>query len=135
MDSKDFSAMRDHHVVRQLRHDELKTNFQTLQEEYLDNLRCEHHKKRRGKKGKRRVSPEKHSYLIDLIDTETNRWGKCVFQSECPHGMQEWAEYLAFRGDLEVTDPVTGEKFLMLHPRVMGVDARAAAHIPIVDPV
>jgi hypothetical protein len=138
VDDKDLAIMHDKHVVQQqmlqVRHKELKTKFQTLQEEWSQNHRCEHHGKRR-KKGKRRVSPEKHSYLIDLIDTETNRWGKCVFQSECPHGMQEWAEYLASRGDLEVTDPITGEKFLMAHPQVMGVDARAAAHIPIVDPV
>jgi len=138
VDGKDLSTVHKHHVVRQqilqVRHEELKSVFQTLQEDFLENERCEHHRKRR-KKGKRRVSAEKHSYLIDLIDTETDRWGKCVFQSECPHGMQEWAEFLAARGDLEVIDPNTGEKFLMSHPKVMGVDARAAAHIPIVDPV
>lgn len=78
---------------------------------------------------------EKHSYLIDFLDTETARWGRCVFQSECPHGMQEWADHLAAAGQLLVHDKNTGEKFQMDHPRVMGVDAYAAAHLPIVDPV
>jgi hypothetical protein len=81
------------------------------------------------------MSTEKHSYLIDLLDTETARWGQCVFQSECPHGMQEWAEYLASKNDLHVVGPVTKEKFQMRHPQVMKVDPHAAAHIPIVDPV
>ncbi len=79
------------------------------------------------------VTPSKHSYLIELTDEQTGRWGRCVFQSECPHGMQEWATHLAEQGALYVHDEA-GERFLMLHPRVMHVDAEAAAHIPTVDP-
>lgn len=78
-------------------------------------------------------APGRHSYLIELTDDKTGRWGRCVFQSDCPHGMQEWAEYLASRSDLWVHDE-RDERFLMLHPRVVHVDALAAAHLPIVDP-
>jgi hypothetical protein len=77
--------------------------------------------------------PRKHSYLIQLLDTETARWGRCVIQSECPHGMQEWVSYLATRNELYVHDE-DGEKFLMLHPLVMDVDHQTAAHLPLKDP-
>lgn len=79
-------------------------------------------------------SPSKHSYLIELTDDITGRWGRCVFQSECVHGMQEWADHLASINSLWVHDE-NDERFLMLHPVVIRVDAEAAAHLPIVDPL
>lgn len=78
--------------------------------------------------------PKKHSYLVHLLDAETARWGKCIIQSECAHGMQEWVEYLASTGQLRVNDN-EGEEFLMSHPKVMHIDPKAAAHVPVVDPV
>lgn len=79
--------------------------------------------------------PQKHSYLLYLADENTGRWGRCVIQSECQHDMQEWVEHLASTGSLMVHDTRTDEKFQMDHPRVMHVDEKTAAHIPIVDPV
>lgn len=75
----------------------------------------------------------KHSYLIDLVDDETGQWGQCVVQSVCSHGMQEWMNTLASEAKLYVVG-TEGEKFLMLHPRVIHVDTEKAAHLPIVDP-
>lgn len=77
---------------------------------------------------------KKHSYLLHLLDTETARWGMCVVQSECSHGMQEWMEHLAANGQLTVHDNA-GNEFQMDHPKVMNIDAKSAAHVPIVDPV
>ncbi len=76
----------------------------------------------------------KRSYLIHLVDEQSGRWGRCVFQSECEHGMQEWAQQLADEGMLHVHDYTTEEKFLMTHPRVIHVDSEAVKHLPIVDP-
>lgn len=80
-------------------------------------------------------SARKHSYLLTLMDKQTNREGRCVIQSECAHGMQEWVEYLASKAALNVVDPETDETFLMSDPLVLLVDDKAAAHIPLVDPV
>lgn len=81
---------------------------------------------------------EKHSYLIELLDAETNLWGRCVVQAECPCGIQEWLQRVADTGGLKVdriSHGTTRGKFLMYHPRVMKIDAKRAAHVPIVDPV
>lgn len=78
--------------------------------------------------------PKKRSFLIQLIDEETGKWGRCVVQSECQHGMQEWMEYLAENGQLTVHDQ-NDEAFVMLHPVVVDINDKAAAHIPLVDPV
>lgn len=80
-------------------------------------------------------APEKRSYLIHLMDERTRRYGRCVFQSECSHGMQEWATHLASTASLMVVDPDTDEKFQMDHPMVLHVDDKAAAHIPLVESV
>lgn len=78
---------------------------------------------------------KQHSYLLTLMDKQTNREGRCVIQSDCPHGMQEWVEYLASQAALNVVDPGTDETFLMSDPMVVNVDDKTAAHIPLVDPV
>jgi hypothetical protein len=81
---------------------------------------------------------KKHSYLISLIDTETARMGWCVVQSECTHDMQEWISDQAYHGGLEVMDKPLGadnQTFTMFHPTVLYIDPKAAAHIPIKDPV
>lgn len=77
---------------------------------------------------------KKVSFLVYLSDEETGRWGRCVFQSECGHGMQEWAQTLAGQGVLYVHDE-NDEKFLMTKPRVIYVDSEAATHLPIMDSV
>jgi hypothetical protein len=78
--------------------------------------------------------PVKRSYLIEIVDQKTGRWGRCVFQSECSHGMQEWAQTLADAGALTLHDQ-NDEKFCCTDPRVIHVDDKAVAHLPIVDPV
>lgn len=79
---------------------------------------------------------EKHSYLIHLLDGHTARWGRIVVQSPCVHDLQEWLTDLTTqRGGLTVTDKVTDEKFTMHSPRVMKIDTKGAAHVPLVDPV
>lgn len=76
----------------------------------------------------------KRNFLIHLIDTETIRWGRCVVQSECSHGMQEWVDELTrAMGGLIVNDSA-GNEFTMHHPRVVDIDAKAAEHLPIMDP-
>lgn len=77
---------------------------------------------------------QKHSYLVHLIDTETNRWGRCIVQSECSCDMQEWLTHLAAIGNLSVHDE-NDEKFTMTHPLVIDIDTESAAHLPLVDPV
>lgn len=74
------------------------------------------------------------SYLVHLLDTQTAAWGRCIVQSECSHGMQEWADSLAARRELFVHDE-QGEKFLMEHPRVVRIEKEAAEHLPLVTPV
>lgn len=78
---------------------------------------------------------EKHSYLIDLLDGVTARWGCIIVQTVCLHDLQEWLTNQASQGGLTVDDRETGEKFIMHAPRVMKIDAKAAAHVPLVDPV
>lgn len=82
---------------------------------------------------------EKHSYLIELLDAETHLWGRCIVQAECPCNIQERLQSMADRNGGFTVDrvghgTVTG-KFLMHQPRVMKIDAKAAAHVPLVDPV
>lgn len=78
--------------------------------------------------------PKKHSFLVIMVDSLTNREGQCVIQSECPHGMQEHMDGLASKGSLLVVDPRTpDEMFVMSNPLVTHVDAKIAAHIPIRD--
>lgn len=77
---------------------------------------------------------KKHSYLVTLIDSATGKLGRCIVQSECPHGMQEYLQDLAGHGSLSVMDE-RDEEFPMDNPTVVGIDIEAAAHIPIVDPV
>lgn len=86
--------------------------------------------------------PKKHSYLLVLVDAVTGREGWIIMQSECAHGAQEWVESIAVAGGVDAADPskvdpITGdnEHFLMMAPRVIEVDDKRAAHIPIVDPV
>ena len=76
----------------------------------------------------------KRSFLIEIVDSETNRFGRCVVQSECPHGMQEWMETLAQAGQLVLHD-LDDEKFWSTTPVVVNIDDKAVAHLPIVDPV
>lgn len=75
----------------------------------------------------------KHNYLVQLVDDETGKWGRCIVQSECPHEMQEWMDHLAEQAQLWVHDQ-NDEQFLMLHPRVLDIDDRVASHLPIADP-
>lgn len=79
----------------------------------------------------------KHSYLIYLVDEVTNKGGYTIFQSSCPHGMQEWAQELAEHGNLVVVESLEdgAPSFNVTAPRVIMIDSEAAAHIPIVDPV
>jgi hypothetical protein len=79
-------------------------------------------------------SAPKHSYLVHLIDQETNRWGRCVVQSECTCDMQSWLTHLASVGSLVVHDE-HDEKFTMTRPLLMDIDTESAAHLPLVDPV
>ncbi len=80
--------------------------------------------------------PVKHNYLLVLMDAQTHRIGRCVMQSECAHGMQEWVTHLAStNGGLVVVVPTNDEKFSMTSPLVMDIDDKAARHIPVVDPV
>jgi hypothetical protein len=76
---------------------------------------------------------KKHSYLVTLIDAQTGKLGRCVVQSECQHGMQEWIQHLADQGSLHVVSE-KAEKFFMANPTVVHVDAKAAAHLALVDP-
>jgi hypothetical protein len=79
---------------------------------------------------------EKHSYLIHLLDARSARWGRIIVQSPCTHDLQEWLTSLAAAsGGITVTDKETEEKFTMYEPRVMKIDPRGAAHVPLVDPV
>ena len=78
--------------------------------------------------------PEKHSYLIDLVDSKTNKGGRCIVQSECEHGMQEWITELGHQGVLVVVD-AAGKKFTMLDPIVLNIDPEKAAHIPLVESI
>lgn len=78
---------------------------------------------------------QKRNYLLHLIDVDTSRWGRCVVQSECPHGMQEEMDRLARKmGGLIVNDE-NGNEFTMTRPVVVDIDTKAAAHLPIIDPV
>lgn len=78
---------------------------------------------------------KKHSFLVIMVDAETNREGHCIIQSECSHGMQEKVSWLASKSQLTVVDPRNREAFSMAHPVVAHIDAKIAAHIPIADPV
>ena len=75
----------------------------------------------------------KHSYLVHLVEENTNRAGRTIVQSECPHGMQEFLRAIASTGELVVHD-YQGNEFSMDHPIVINIDDRSAAHLPIVDP-
>lgn len=76
----------------------------------------------------------KRSFLVEVVDAPTGRWGRCVVQSECSHDIQEWMQELATQGQLSVHDQ-NDEKFWPTSPVVVNVDDKAAAHLPIVDPV
>lgn len=81
------------------------------------------------------VTPQhKRSYLIHLIDAQTHRWGRCIVQSECSCDMQEYLTQLAAQGSLDVHDE-NDIKFTMEHPIIVEIDSKAAAHVPVVDPV
>lgn len=77
---------------------------------------------------------KKHSYLVTLIDSVTAKTGQIVMQTTCTHDAQEWVEGLAATGSLVITDD-SGESWNMDHPTIVNIDAKAAAHIPLVDPV
>lgn len=81
--------------------------------------------------------PEKRSYLIYLVDEATDKGGYTIFQSSCPHGMQEWAQELADNGSLVVMESLDegAASFSVSRPTIILVDAEAVAHIPLVDPV
>lgn len=76
----------------------------------------------------------KRSFLVEVVDSATNRWGRCVVQSECAHDMQEWMQFLADKSQLSLHDE-NGEKFWSSAPVVVNVDDKAAAHLPLVEGV
>ena len=67
-------------------------------------------------------SPKKHSYLVQLSN-DAGEALDIVVQTPCTHDMQEWVTEQARLGRLPIRDP-----------KVINIDAKAAAHIPIVDP-
>jgi hypothetical protein len=75
--------------------------------------------------------PIEHNYLLTLEEKSTHRTGRCIMRSTCPHGFQEYATELAAAGELVVVDQLTDEKFAIVNPLVVKVDARAAAHVPV----
>lgn len=78
--------------------------------------------------------PELHSYLVHLVDEVTNKAGRTVVQSPCQHDIQQWLSEVALeQGGLMVED-YHENLFSMTKPRVLHVDAEAAAHIPLRDP-
>ncbi|OBY33529.1 hypothetical protein [Mycolicibacter kumamotonensis] len=62
------------------------------------------------------------SYLVTMLDRLTGQECKIVVQSECGHGMQQFVDDLASKGQLSIACPV-----------VIDVDERAARHVPIVE--
>lgn len=65
--------------------------------------------------------PQKHSYLVQLANDEGESFD-CIVQTPCVHDIQEW-----------VTEHA--ESFPIANPRVINVDDKAAAHVPIVESV
>ena len=60
--------------------------------------------------------PAKKSYLVHLANDKGEKHD-IIVQTSCIHDMQEW---------------VNGKVFPIDNPRVIGIDAEAAAHVPIV---
>lgn len=60
------------------------------------------------------------NYLVTLIDRDTGEMQRIVVQSECSCDMQEYVDTLT---DLNISNP-----------RVVDINERAAAHLPVVDP-
>jgi hypothetical protein len=84
------------------------------------------------------LSPKKHSFLVTLIDAETLEEGVTVVQAvSADDGLQEFLQGIAtYSGGLLVGRSLqSDERFLMYHPVIVDIDADAAAHIPLVDPV
>ncbi|MBZ4581106.1 hypothetical protein [Mycobacterium avium] len=55
-----------------------------------------------------------HSYLVHLAN-DLGQGHDIIVQTCCPHGMQEWVDTRSW--------PIS-------NPKVIGIDAKAAAHIP-----
>ena len=75
----------------------------------------------------------KRNYLVHLIDAQTGQLGRCVVQSECPHGMQEWLDELTHKMGGLIANDERGREVTMAHPRVVDIDAKGAAHLTILD--
>lgn len=60
--------------------------------------------------------PRKKSYLVHLANNKGESHD-IIVQTSCPHDMQEW---------------VNSKTFPIDAPQVIGIDAEAAAHVPIV---
>lgn len=65
--------------------------------------------------------PKRQSYFVQLSN-EKGESHDCIVQTSCPHDLQQWID------DNSVNFPI-------VHPRIINVNARVAAHIPLVDPV
>lgn len=79
----------------------------------------------------------KHSYLVHLLDYVTLEEGLTVVQASCTHGIQDLLQGIAYHsGGLLVGRSLEGDDLFTMHnPVVMDIDAEAAAHLPIVDPI
>lgn len=64
--------------------------------------------------------PKRQSYFVQLSN-DAGEGMNCIVQTTCPHDLQQWIDEHA--GD-----------FPIVHPRVINVDAKIAAHIPVVSP-
>lgn len=60
--------------------------------------------------------PQKKSYLVHLANAKGESHD-IIVQTSCLHDLQEWVDSKIFPID---------------NPRVIGIDAQAAAHVPIV---
>lgn len=65
--------------------------------------------------------PKRQSYFVQLAN-EAGEGFNCIVQTTCPHDLQQWI------------DEHSGD-FPIVHPKVINVNGRIAAHIPVVDPV
>jgi hypothetical protein len=63
--------------------------------------------------------PKRQSYLVQLSNDQGAKYD-CVVQTTCPHDLQTWIDEHA--GD-----------FPIVHPKVINIDAKIAAHIPLAD--
>lgn len=65
--------------------------------------------------------PKRQSYFVQLSN-EAGESFDCIVQTTCPHDLPQWIEEHS-------------AKFPIVHPRVINVDAKIAAHVPTVDRV